>query len=410
MTIRSVAIIGAGQGGFQVAVSLRQGGFAGEIVLVGDEAGGVPYQRPPLSKAYLLGRIGFDALRFRPEKFFVDQKIRLVHARATGIDRTNRRVEFQDGEAVEYDHLVIAVGAHNRSLPVPGADLDGVFGLRTAADADALRARLDEARDVVVAGAGFIGLEFAAVASARGANVTVLDIASRPMARGVSAEMSAIFARVHRDWGVNLLFGEGLAWIEGADRRVRTVQTTAQRRLSADIVVFGIGVLPNIQLAAEAGLDVENGVKTDAYLLTSDPAISAIGDCASFPSPYTGEHIRLESVQNATDQARTVADRLLGKGAPYTAVPWFWTDQGGLKLQMAGVVAGYDRSIVIGDPDQNSASVLCFRRGQLVGAESLNRAGDHMAARRLLARAGALSPDEAAKPGFDLKAWEAASR
>jgi len=410
MALRSVVIVGAGHAGFQAAASLRQDGFGGDVVLIGDEPG-LPYQRPPLSKAYLLGKMGVEVLPFRPEKFFTDHRIELRHDRATAIDRTNRRVTLGSGGSITYDHLVLAVGAHNRALPVPGAELDGVLGLRTLADADALRARLKDARDVVVVGAGFIGLEFAAVARALGTDVHVLDLTDRPMARAVTPEMSQLFGEAHRGWGVDLEFREGLSRIDRMNGRVTGVETTGGRRLRADVVVFGIGVLPNIQLAAEAGLAVENGIKVDAHLLTSDPSISAIGDCAVFPNPETGGTIRLESVQNATDQARAVAARLAGKpAAPYEVVPWFWTDQGDLKLQMAGLVEGCDQTVVVGRPDARSLSVLCFRRGHLIAVESVNRPADHMAARRLLARTPTLLPHEAARDGFDLKAYEAASR
>jgi len=408
MTIRSVVIVGAGQAGFQTALSLRQEGFSGKVVLIGDEPS-LPYQRPPLSKAYLFGKVGLDALRFRQEKFYGDHRIEVRHDLVAAIDRTNRSVILGSGTSVPYDHLVLAVGAHNRALPVPGAELDGVLGLRTLADADALRARLKEAKNVVVVGAGFIGLEFAAVANTLGANVH--ELADRAMARAVTSEMSNLFADAHRSWGVHLEFRQGLSSIEGSQGKVAAVKTTHGGRLPADLVVFGVGVLPNVQLAAEAGLDVENGIRVDAHLVTSDPAISAIGDCAQFPSLEAGGTVRLESVQNATDQARTVAARLAGKPArPYAAVPWFWTDQGDLKLQMVGLVQGCDETVVLGSAEAWSFSVLCFRHKQLIAVESVNRAADHVAARRLLARTSTLSPQEAATLRFDLKAYEALSR
>jgi len=410
MTIRSVVIVGAGQAGFQTALSLRQEGFSGKVVLIGDEPS-LPYQRPPLSKAYLFGKVGLDALRFRQEKFYGDHRIEVRHDLVAAIDRTNRSVILGSGTSVPYDHLVLAVGAHNRALPVPGAELDGVLGLRTLADADALRARLKEAKNVVVVGAGFIGLEFAAVANTLGANVHVLELADRAMARAVTSEMSNLFADAHRSWGVHLEFRQGLSSIEGSQGKVAAVKTTHGGRLPADLVVFGVGVLPNVQLAAEAGLDVENGIRVDAHLVTSDPAISAIGDCAQFPSLEAGGTVRLESVQNATDQARTVAARLAGKPArPYAAVPWFWTDQGDLKLQMVGLVQGCDETVVLGSAEAWSFSVLCFRHKQLIAVESVNRAADHVAARRLLARTSTLSPQEAAALRFDLKTYEALSR
>lgn len=406
---QTVVIIGAGQAGFQTAASLRQDGFDGEIRLVGDEPG-VPYQRPPLSKAYLLGKTDAPGLHFRPEKFFADNRIELVTGAASAIDRTNRRVSMTGGDALAYDHLVIATGAHNRALPVPGAELAGVYGLKNLADADALAERLKTARDVVVVGAGFIGLEFAAVAAAHGKSVHVLELADRAMARAVSEETSAFFARAHRDWGVTLDFGQGLSRIEGGADGVDSVVLTNGRRLPAQLVVFGIGVLPNQQLAAEAGLDIENGIRVDPFLVTSDQRISAIGDCAMFPSQHAGGPVRLESVQNAADQGRAVAARLTGKGAPYAAVPWFWTDQGDLKLQMVGLSQGADTAVRLGDPGARSFSVLLFRRGRLIAVESVNRPGDFMTARKILSGRTAPRPDEASAEGFDLRTWEAANR
>jgi 3-phenylpropionate/trans-cinnamate dioxygenase ferredoxin reductase component len=407
--LRSVVIAGAGQAGFQTAASLRQDGFAGRIVIIGDEPG-LPYQRPPLSKAYLMGKTTAEALTFRPEKFFADNRIELIaQTRVTAIDRTNKRVALSSGGALDYDHLVLAFGAHNRTLPIPGADLDGVFGLRTLADADAIGAMLADAHEVVVAGAGFIGLEFAAVASALGKSVHVLELADRTMARAISPAMSQLFADAHALWGVKIDFGQGLARIDGDGRRVTGVDTTDGRKRPADIVVFGIGVLPTVAVAAEAGLDIDNGIKVDAMLVTSDPTISAIGDCAAFPSPFADSYIRLESVQNAADQGRAVAARLMGKAAPYSAVPWFWSDQRDLKLQIAGLSIGAGRTVVVGNPEERRMSVLCFKRDKLIAVESVNRGSDHVAARKIFGRgAPALSPEEASTPDFDLKGWAAA--
>ena len=409
MSLASIVIVGAGQAGYQVAASLRQEGFAGEITLIGDEAG-LPYQRPPLSKAYLLGKIGAGNLRFRPAEYFAEHRITLLHDEVTAIDRTNRRVTVASGQAIAYDHLVLATGAHNRVLPVPGADLDGVFGLKTLADADALAPLVKEARNVVVVGAGFIGLEFAAVASALGAAVHVLELGERPMARAISVEMSDAFSQAYAAWGVHLDFRQGLARVEGSDGKVTGIETTDGRKLPADLVVFGIGVIPNVKLASEAGLDIDNGIRVDANLLTSDPAISAIGDAASFPSHFLERHIRLESVQNAVDQARNVAARLVGKSAPYAALPWFWTDQRDMKLQIVGLHDGYDSTVVLGSGETKQMTVLCFRHKQVVAVETLNRPADHMAARRMLARLPTLTPREASAEGFDLKAWELANR
>ena len=408
-SVASIVVVGAGQAGYQVAASLRQEGYDGAITLIGDEAG-LPYQRPPLSKAYLQGKIGVANLRFRPEQYFADQRIELIHDAVCAIDRTNGRVTLASGAAIAYDHLVLAVGAHNRMLPVPGAELAGVFGLKTLADADALKPRLEQARNVVVVGAGFIGLEFAAVASSLGAAVHVLELGGRLMARAVSGDMSQAFRQAHESWGVHLDFHQGLTSIEGEGGRVTGVVTTDGRILPADLVVFGIGVIPNVKLAAEAGLDIDNGIRVDAHLLTSDPAISAIGDAACFPSHFVERHIRLESVQNAVDQARNVAARLMGKPAVYAALPWFWTDQRDLKLQIVGLSEGCDQTVVLGSAVDLQMTVLCFRGAQLVAVETLNRPADHMVARRILARPPLLTAQAAAASGFDLKEWELAHR
>jgi 3-phenylpropionate/trans-cinnamate dioxygenase ferredoxin reductase subunit len=410
MSLEHIVIAGAGQAGYQVAASLRQDGYTGKLTLVGDEPG-VPYQRPPLSKAYLLGKVGRDALRFRTPEFYVQQGIDRVEARITSIDRTERAVLLDDGRRLPYDHLVLALGARNRVPAVPGMELDGVLGIRTLADADALAPRLATARRAVVIGAGFIGLEFAAVAAARGLQVEVLELGSRPMARAITPAMSALFGAAHAGWGVNIRYGTGIGRVLGENGRVSGVETSSGEVLAADLVVYGIGVLPNVELAQGAGLRVQNGVAVDAHLRTSDDAISAIGDLVAFPSAWTNAPVRLESVQNAVDQARAVAARLTGKSdAVYGALPWFWTDQGDLKLQIAGLSDGHDETVVLGSADTRQMSVLCFRQGRLVAVESCNRPADHMAARKLLVRADTLTAAQAGAAGFDLKGHEAATR
>jgi len=261
-----------------------------------------------------------------------------------------------------------------------------------------------------VVGAGFIGLEFAAVARAMGAGVRVLELADRPMARAVTPTAAKVFCEAYEAWGVKVEFGQQVASFSGEGGRVTGVNTSDGRYLSADLVLVGIGVQPNVELGANAGLTIENGIRVDAHLLTSDPAISAIGDNVFFPSQHAGGHIRLESVQNAVDQARHVAARLCGRPKAYAALPWFWSDQGDLRLQIAGLPCRHDATIAIGDMANRSFSVLCFRHGELVTVESVNRPGDHMAARRLLARPPTLTPAAASEPGFDLRAWEASPR
>jgi 3-phenylpropionate/trans-cinnamate dioxygenase ferredoxin reductase subunit len=399
-----VAIIGAGQAGFQAAASLRDTGFAGRVVLIGDEPV-LPYQRPPLSKSYLAGQSGVDDLWLRPAEFYAKQQIDLLYGDAvTAIDRGQRRLHLASGIEFSWDHLLFATGAGCRPLAVPGAELDGVLTLRTLADADALRQRLEEAREVVVVGAGFIGLEFAAVALARGTAVHIIEVTHKPMGRVVSEPVSRFFTEAHIGWGAEVALGTGVVRILGDGGRVAGVETTDGRRISADLILICIGVIPNAELARNAGLAIDDGIVVDEYLVTSDPAISAIGDCANFPTPFAPVRVRLESVQNAVDQGRCVAGRLTGRPVPYQKVPWFWSDQGDLKLQIAGITTGHDTSVLRGDPADRNFSVFCFRGGRLIGVESVNRTADHVIARRLLAGDPALSPEQAADESFDLRA------
>jgi 3-phenylpropionate/trans-cinnamate dioxygenase ferredoxin reductase component len=401
----TVAIVGAGQAGFQVAASLRELHWDGRIVLIGDEPH-APYQRPPLSKAFLLGDMEDARLALRPDAFYADRRVELLTGRrAVAISRAERSIALDDGSTLAYQHLVLATGARNRPLPAPGVDLDGVFFLRTLHEASALRARLAGAKSAVVIGAGFIGLEFAASAVKLGLEVTVLDVADRPMARALSRTMSAVFVREHEKLGVRLLFNTQVSRLIGEAGRVVGVQTANGQVLPADLVMVGVGVLPNSELAAACGLQVDNGVVVDEFMRTSDPHVSAVGDLAAHPNPHAnGRRIRLESVQNATDQARCAAAAIAGRPAAYAALPWFWSTQGPLKLQMAGLppVAGGEE-VVRGERNSSTCSVFIFESGKLVCVESLNRAADHMLARRLLAEQAAVTPQQAADSGFDLK-------
>ena len=402
MSTERVVVIGAGHAGVQLAALLRQGGFAGTITMIADEPG-PPYQRPPLSKAYLAGEMADAALALRPAAFFASQSITLIEAdAATAIDRAAQEVVLASGARHGYDHLVLATGATNRALPVPGAQLPGVVGLRTHAEAQSLKARLDTLRQVVVIGAGFIGLEFAATAAERGIAVTVIEQAPRPLMRGVTAEMSTYLTGAHMGWGTKILTDTGVKSIHGTTH-AEAVETSTGEIIPADLVLVAIGVVPNTALAAAAALAVGNGITVDAQLATADPAISAIGDCASFPLAGLDHPIRLESVQNAVDQARCVADRIRGKPAPYAKLPWFWSDQGPLKLQIAGLSTGTDQAVIRGAPSSGAFSVFCFRAGRLIAVESLNRAADHMIARKLLSGTPTLTPAQAADPNFDLK-------
>jgi len=399
-----VAIVGTGQAGFQAAASLRQDGFAGRIAMIGDEPV-LPYQRPPLSKSYLARESGLDELWLRPETFYTQHQIDLLAGEiVTEIDRTERRLRLASGSALSWDHLILATGARFRPLAVSGAELDGVLPLRTLADADILRERLDQARDVVVVGAGFIGLEFASVAIAHGAAVHIIEVTQHPMGRVVSATISKFFCEAHRRWGAEVSLGTGVTRVLGAGGRVSGVETTDGRHLPADLALICIGVIPNAELAGEAGLAVDNGIVVDEYLATEDAAIFAIGDCANFPTPFAIGRIRLESVQNAVDQGRCVAANIAGKPAPHDKVPWFWSDQGDLKLQIAGITAGHDTAVLRGDPDSGHFSVFCYRGGRLIGVESVNQAADHVVARRLLAGEPKLKLEQAADLSYDLRA------
>ena len=404
-----IVIVGAGHAGFQLAASLRQHGFDGGITLIGDEPV-LPYQRPPLSKDYLDGKIGLDLLLMRPEAFYRDHRIDYLAGNAVSeIDRTGKSLRLASGERLGYGHLVLATGARNRVPPLPGIDLEGVCYLRTLAETDELRRRLAAAERIVVIGAGFIGLEFAAVARAHGKPVRVVELTERAMGRVVSVPTSQFFAAAHRGTGVELLFGVQAARIAAHAGKVDHVELASGERLGADLVLVSVGVVPNGELAAAAGLAVANGIVVDATLLTADPAISAIGDCAAFPCLHAeGRSTRLEAVQNAADHARCVADRIVGKPHPYGALPWFWSEQGKLRLQIAGLTTGHDQTVLRGDPDSGEFSVFCYRDGHLLGIESVNRPADHAVARRLLATDRHVSPEQAADVGFDLRAAAAA--
>ncbi len=403
MSDPSIVIVGSGHAGVQAAASLRDEGFGGRITLVSDEAE-LPYQRPPLSKTYLKGQMDLAGLPLRAEKFFTDHSIDLrLGVTATRIDCVAARVEFAVGPAEPYDHLILATGARQRRLRAPGVDLEGVYSLRTIRDAAAIREALGAGRNVVVIGAGFIGLEIAATAVALGGAVTVIEIANRPLGRAVSPAMSAFFYDAHRAFGALFALETGVTALIGDQGHIASVELSNGRRLPADVVIVGVGVTAEDALALEAGLDCADGVIVNEFLLSSDPNISAIGDCARFPSAILNAPLRLESVQNATDQARVVAHRLIGKPVAYDALPWFWSDQGDLKLQIAGLSHGIDHWVMRGDPTTRAFSSFGFRDGALAAVETVNRGADHMAARKMLAAHTPLTPEQASDESFDLK-------
>lgn len=404
-----LVVIGAGQAGFQLADSLRQAGFAEPIFLIGEEEH-APYHRPPLSKAFLKEAKTADSLFVRPQAYLTANRIELILGlRATAIDRPEKRVRLAGGQQVAYDRLVLATGVRNRQMDVPGAALAGVVNLRTIVDATHLRDQLVGAEHVVIIGAGFIGLEVAAVVRGQGVHITVVEAADRPMQRAVGPQTSAFFRRAHESAEVSFRFGASVVRLHGEEGRVRSVELDDGDKLHADVVLVAIGVVANSELAAEAGLAVAGGIVVDAFLGTADPHISAIGDCALHPNSFAPHPVRIESVQNAVDQARALAARLGGRAdRPYHAVPWFWSDQGALKLQIAGLGHGIDRRVLRGDPEAGAFSVFGFADDRLVSVESVMRAADHMAARKLLLEAIPISPAEAADPAFDLRSLVAA--
>ena len=402
MTRRSIVIVGAGHAGVQAAASLREEGADDAIVLLSGEPD-LPYQRPPLSKAFLKGQMDRAGLPLRAEQFYRDKNVDLrLGVQAKRIDLAGKRVELSSGAAEPFDHLILATGARPRPFDVPGAGLEGVLGLRNIADAATIRERLGVGRRVVVVGAGFIGLEIAATALALGGDVTVVEIA-RPLGRAVSPSTSDFFLDAHKAFGARFRLGVGVEAIEGANGAVAAVVLGDGERLAADLVIVGVGVLAEVRLAREAGLACDNGIVVDGELVASDPAVSAIGDCAQFPHHSAGQLLRLESVQNATDQAKCVARRLTGKPERYAALPWFWSDQGDLKLQIAGLSNGVDRWTLRGDPNNRAYAVFGFRGGALAVVETVNRGAEHMAARRIIGGHLPITPDEAADPAFDLR-------
>jgi 3-phenylpropionate/trans-cinnamate dioxygenase ferredoxin reductase subunit len=386
-----VLILGAGQAAAQAAHSLRQAGYEGPVAVLGDELF-APYQRPPLSKAYLLGEMSATHLELKPADFWSTMRVRLdLGARATGIDRAARRVRLADGSTASYETLILALGARARTLPLPGAKLDGVVTLRTLADADVLQRRLKSASRVVVVGGGFIGLEIAAAARKFGAAAAVLEAAPRLMARTGGRTLSDFYAREHCAHGVDIRLSTPPKAFEG-EGRVRSILLADGSRLKADLAVVGVGALPNVEIAQAAGLEVADGIVTDAAGRTSDPAIFAIGDCASAMSPLYGRRMRLESVQNAIDGAKAAAAAITGTAPPHLAAPWNWSDQYDLKLQIAGVSTGFDREVVRGDPASRAFAVFYFAGSKLLGCDAVNAPAEFVVARQLIAKGDTLDP------------------
>ncbi len=403
-----VVIVGAGQAGVQAAESLRRGGYAGAVTLIGEEPV-APYQRPPLSKAYLAGTMDLDRVILKPEATLAEDAIAFVPAtRITAIDRAARTVTAEDGRSWAYEHLILATGSRVRRLPVEGAQLAGVHYLRTTTDVDGLRAELVAGARLAVIGGGYIGLEVAAVARKAGLAVTVIEAAERVLARVTTPEISAFYQDLHRAEGVTILTGTGVTALEaGADpARVGAVRLADGSTVPADLVLVGIGIIPNAELAAQAGLATTNGIDTDTNACTSDPAIFAIGDCASRPLAHYGDRRgRLESVHNALEQAKLAAAAILGTPPPPLEAPWFWSDQYDVKLQIAGLSTGAARTVLRGDPATRRFAAFHLAPGnRLLAVDAVNSAPEFIVGRQLIARQQVVAPEKLADMSISMKA------
>lgn len=400
---KGTVIIGGGHGGSQLAASLRSEGYTDPVVLITTESD-IPYQRPPLSKTYLKEpERGLQELR--PLAFYTDHNIDIrLSTTVESIDSGRKAVRLSDGSSIEFDHLVFATGARPRIPRIPGTDLNGVFYLRDAADVRAMHQRFKSAESVVVIGGGFIGLELAGTARALGRTVAVIEATDRLMGRAVAPEISEHFLNLHRGWGTTVLLNAPARGIIGKNGDVAAVDAGEGHAIPADLVVIGIGVVPNVELAEAIGIPCDNGIVVDDHLRTSMPDLYAIGDCAAFVEPSVNRRMRLESVQNAVDQAKSVARMITGNGAVYHSVPWFWSDQGDVKLQMVGLADRATRRVIRGNPADGAFSVFQFDGDRLVEIDSVNKPADHMLGRRVLESGMNLpTPDQVADESFDLR-------
>lgn len=398
-----VVIVGAGQAGADLTGCLRAGGYTGPITLIGDEKY-PPYRRPPLSKQFLSGEVTLESLFIKAPAGYASQNVDCRFGVAVeAIDRKAKRLRLFDGTTVPYEHLVLATGGRARRLALPGADHPNVHYVRTIDDIVKLKEQFHAGAKLVIIGGGYIGLEAAAVARKKDLQVTLIEALPRVLARVTTPELSAFYERVHRSHGVDIRTGVGVHAFEG-DPRVDTVVLNDGTRLPVDLVIVGIGLVPNTELAEAAGLEVSNGIVVDQFTRTADPNIYAIGDCSNHLNEfYPGKRLRLESVPNATEQARVCAAAICGKPVPYSAVPWFWSDQYNLKLQMVGLSEGYDQFVVRGDMNSESFGVFYLKEGVVISADLVSAARDFMIAKRLVAERVKASPQALANPSVPLK-------
>ena len=398
----SIVIVGAGHAAGQLVASLRQGGFEGSLQVIGDEPH-LPYQRPPLSKTYLAGALEADELNFRPAEFYQKAGAEmLTGTRVDVINRPDKQLKLGDGRTLHYTKLALTTGSRVRRLTLPGSDLDAIYYLRNIADVDAIRQHLKQGAKLVICGGGYIGLEVAAVCAKQGLDVTVLEMADRVMNRVVAPVVSQFYETVHREAGVKIETSVQVSGFEGS-ARVEQVRCTDGSTYAADLVVIGVGVIPNSELAAEAGLATDNGIVVDQFTQTADPDIVAAGDCTNHPSHRYGSRIRLESVQNAVDQAKAAAATLCGEPVEYTSIPWFWSDQYDLKLQIAGLSQGHDAVIVRGNPTGGAFAVFYLQQGDLLAVDAINRPQEFMLSKRLIAARTQLDPERIEDTAIPMK-------
>ena len=402
MSEHKVVIIGAGEAGGQTAISLRQGSYEGRIIVLGDEAY-IPYERPPLSKAFLAGEAELERMYMRGPEFYPQNKIELrLNTSVKTIDRTKKRVTLINGEALAYDKLVIATGGRVRKLSCPGADLPGVHYLRSIDDVIGYRDQLVAGANLAIIGGGYIGLEVAAVVIKRGCKVTVIEALPRVLNRVVAPEMSAFYTDVHRQAGVNILTSTAVTALEGQGKIEYVVCNTGQR-IAADLAIVGIGIVPNIAIAQAAGLNCDNGIVVDKFALTSDPDIYAVGDCSNHPNEILGRRLRLESVPNALAQGKAAALHILGKPEKYAEVPWFWSDQYDLKLQMTGLSEPGDTVVIRGSMPERKFSACYLRHGVFVACNAVNMAKDFLQSKKLIAAKNQIDPVKLADVSIPLK-------
>lgn len=403
MSDETVLIIGAGQAAAQTTASLRQGGFEGPITIIGAELA-LPYQRPPLSKAYLKGELEQERLYFKNADWYESQNVEvLTNITISSVDADIKTATTQSGKIFNFDYLVFATGSRNRTLPMEGAQLENVFGLRGLADVDALRPHIGPNKNLVIIGAGYIGLETAAVANTLGANVTVLERADRVLARVTGPTISAFYEDLHCRHGVTIKTSCSISLINGKDGVVESVTLTSGEILPCDALLIGIGILPNIEVAAEAGIKCEDGILVDAVGRTNLPNIYAAGDCTKrLIMPYNRMG-RLESVHNAIEQGKQVAAAILNKPAPKLDCPWFWSDQYNIKLQIAGLSNDYDNFIIRGDTQNEKFAVFYFKDNILIAADSINSAPEFMTAKRLILSKAKVPPQWLADRNRSLK-------